>query len=93
MNENKKNSGDLKVILGCLVLIILMFFAVKLIFAFLGEAIPQKGTEPAAGQEAVSSSRSEALPAPRYCPHCGQGLPESFQWGQFCPYCGEEAAL
>ncbi len=91
MEENgKKKDGP--VILGLIVLIVLMFFAVKLIFAFLDEAIPQKGTEPAASQEAVSSSQSETLPAPRYCPHCGQGLPESFQWGQFCPYCGEEVS-
>jgi len=91
VNEDKKKNGDLKVILGCLVLIVLMFFAVKLIFVFLGEAIPQKGIEPAAGQ-GTSASQSETLPAPRYCPHCGQGLPESFQWGQFCPYCGEEVS-
>ncbi len=91
MEENgKKKDGP--VILGLIVLIVLMFFAVKLIFAFLGEAIPQKGIGPAAGQEAVSSSQSVPLPAPRYCPHCGQGLPESFQWGQFCPYCGEEVS-
>ena len=25
----------------------------------------------------------------RFCPYCGEKLPEDFQWGWFCPYCGE----
>ncbi len=91
MEENGKKRDGL-VIFGLIALIVLMFFGVKLIFGFLDAAIPQ--TPPASVQEAdreAASSQGEVLPAPRYCPSCGQALPESFQWGQFCPYCGEKA--
>ncbi len=90
--EEKGKKKDGPVIFGLIVLIVLMFFGVKLIFGFLEEAIPQ--TPPASSQAAsqeAASSQSEALPAPRYCPDCGQALPESFQWGQFCPFCGKRA--
>ncbi len=91
MEENgKKRDGP--VIAGLIALIVVLFVGVKLIFAGLGAAIPRApaASPPAASREA-EASQSGALPAPNYCPHCGQGLPESFRWGQFCPYCGEEA--
>ncbi len=90
--EEKGKKSDGPVILGLIALIVLLFLGVKLIFGFLGEAIPQTpaASTQAAGQE-TESSRSGSLPAPRYCPSCGEPLPESFQWGQFCPYCGEQA--
>ncbi len=86
--EEKGKKRDGPVILGLIALIVLMFFAVKLIFGFLEDAIPQT---PSASVQAAASSQSESLPAPRYCPSCGEELPEPFQWGQFCPYCGEKA--
>ncbi len=90
--EEKGKKKDGPVILGLIALIVLMFLGVKLIFGFLDKAIPQT---PAASTQAVSqeaaSSQSGSLPAPRYCPSCGQALPESFQWGQFCPFCGKKA--
>jgi len=93
MEENgKKREGP--AILGLIVLIVLMFLGVKLIFGFLEEAIPQTAT--ASSQETgqgTSSAQSGSLPDPRYCPSCGEELPESFRWGQFCPYCGEKSGL
>ncbi len=92
--EEKGKKRDGPVILGLIALIVLMFFAVKLIFGFLDKAIPQ--TPPASVQEAgqeAASFQGESLPAPRYCPSCGEELPASFRWGQFCPYCGEKSKL
>jgi len=90
--EEKGKKKDGLVILGLIALIVLMFLGVKLIFGFLDKAIPQTPSDStqAVSQEA-DSSRSETFPAPRYCPSCGQALPESFQWGQFCPFCGKKA--
>lgn len=93
MNENEKKSGDWKMIIGGILLIIVLFAGIKLIFWGLGEAIPQthlNGTPAAStSQSAPAGSRSETE-APSFCVHCGKALPDSFQWGQFCPWCGEK---
>ncbi len=93
MNDNEKKSSDWKIIIGGILLIIVLFIGVKLVFRFLEEAIPQShltGTPAvSASQSAPDTSQGEAE-APSFCVHCGKGLPESFQWGQFCPYCGEK---
>lgn len=92
MNENEKKSGDWKMIIGGILLIIVLFAAIKFIFWGLGEAIPQthlNGAPASASQSAQAGSRSET-DAPSFCVHCGKALPDSFRWGQFCPYCGEK---
>ena len=92
MNEEKKKS-DLPLILGLLALILVLFLGVKIVFASLDVALPGL-KDMAADYEArhstssASQSVEEENPAPRFCPHCGDGLPETFAWGQFCPYCG-----
>lgn len=93
MNDNEKKSGDWKMIIGGILLIIVLFAAIKFIFWGLGEAIPQTHLN---GAPAASASQSREEPAgsqedaPSFCVHCGKALPDSFRWGQFCPYCGEK---
>lgn len=93
MNENEKKSGDWKMIIGGILLIIVLFAGIKLIFWGLGEAIPQThlNDTPAASvsQSAPAGSGSETE-APSFCVHCGKGLPGRFRWGQFCPYYGKK---
>ena len=93
MNDNEKKSGDWKMIIGGILLIIVLFAGVQFVFWFLGQAVPQthlNGTPAAsASQSAPAGSRSET-DAPSFCVHCGKALPDSFQWGQFCPYCGKK---
>lgn len=87
MDENTPKKSDLR-ILWMVALIIVLFIAIQLIFAMLGAAIPQeKHAQPPA--TTPEQSVSETLPAPSFCPFCGEKLPEDFQWGWFCPYCGE----
>ena len=68
-----------------------LVLGVILIFAMLEIAIPKPEglvqTQEVSGVEAEENTQ----PAPKFCPDCGQGLPESFDWGQYCPYCGEQA--
>ena len=91
MNENEKKSGDWKMIIGGIVLIIVLFVGIKLIFWGLGEAIPQTHLNGAPSSSVSQSAQvGSQADAPSFCVHCGKGLPESFQWGQFCPYCGEK---
>ena len=62
---------------------------VILIFAMLEIAIPkQEAPVQPLQPESSMGELIEEQPAPSYCPHCGEGLPESFTWGKFCPYCG-----
>ena len=42
------------------------------------------------GASSAPEDAGSAQPAPSFCPFCGEGLPSSFQWGQYCPYCGEQ---
>ena len=88
---NEKKTGDWKVILGGIVLIVVLFISIKLIFWGLDQAIPK---QPVGGVQSVQSSQSVPsggdADAPDFCVHCGKGLPESFEWGQFCPYCGKK---
>ena len=92
MNENKKKSSDWRIIIGGIVLIVVLFVAIKFIFWGLGETIRRNHPEVYQNQ-AVSQSTSASQSgqeAPGFCVHCGKELPESFQWGQFCPWCGEK---
>ena len=88
---NEKKTGDWKVILGGIVLIVVLFISIKLIFWGLDQAIPK---QPVGDVQSVQSSQSvpagSDTDAPSFCVHCGKGLPESFEWGQFCPYCGKK---
>ena len=103
MEDNTKTQNQTIVIIGLIALIFALFIGVKLIFAGLDAAIDSEDTLPAASQStqvdvpdqsAASSTptggEQSDLPAPSFCPHCGDGLPESFDWGQFCPWCGEK---
>ena len=92
MNENEKKSSDWKVIVGGIVLIVVMFAAIKFLFWGLGEVIHQDtpASQSTSISQDVSASQSGQAEAPSFCVHCGKELPESFQWGQFCPWCGEK---
>ena len=93
MNENEKKSRDWKAIVGGVILVIVLFMGVKLVFWGLEQIAPRSHTD---GLQSISDSQGdpeasqEKAPAPSFCVHCGKGLPESFQWGQFCPWCGEK---
>ena len=94
MNDgNKEKKGGLWQIVGLTALIVVLFVGIKLVFAGLEAAIPQDGS----GSQSVSQSVAEEDPqtedgekAPAFCPFCGEGLPDSFQWGQYCPWCGKQ---
>ena len=92
MNGNKKQSGDWKLIVGGILLIIVLFAASKFIFWGLEQVIPKA---PPDVSQSVSASRDVSAAqsgqeSPSFCVHCGKALPERFEWGQFCPYCGEK---
>ena len=92
MNENEKQSGDWKLIVGGILLIIVLFAAIKFIFLGLEQVIPRA---PSDVSQSVSASRDVSAAqsgqeSPSFCVHCGKALPERFEWGQFCPYCGEK---
>ncbi|MCI8303371.1 MAG: hypothetical protein HFF52_01945 [Lawsonibacter sp.] len=93
MNENKKQSGDWKMIIGGIALIIVLFMGVKLLFWGLEAAIPQNrlnSPPPVSASQSPPAGSGGEETAPSFCIHCGRALPESFQWGQFCPCCGEK---
>lgn len=92
MNDNEKKTGDWKMIVGGILLIIVLFVGIKFIFWGLGQVIPKA---PADVSQSTSVSRDassaqEDREAPSFCVHCGKALPDSFRWGQFCPWCGEK---
>ena len=87
MNDNEKKSGDWKLIVGGIALIVVLFIGIKFIFWGLDQAIPKP---PADVSQSVSGASTGGEEAPSFCVHCGKALPDSFQWGQFCPYCGEK---
>ena len=94
MNENEKQSGDWKLIVGGILLIIVLFAAIKFIFLGLEQVIPRA---PSDVSQSVSASQDVSAAqsgqeSPSFCVHCGRELPERFEWGQFCPYCGEKVA-
>ncbi len=89
---NEKKSGDWKMIIGGILLIVVLFVSIKFVFWGLGEVIRQDIPD---ASQSGSVSRSETASsggqeAPSFCVHCGKALPESFQWGQYCPWCGEK---
>ena len=94
MNENEKKTGDWKTILGGIALIAVLFISIKIIFWGLDQVIPKQSGGDVQSSQSVSASvppeGQETEDAPSFCVHCGKGLPESFQWGQFCPYCGKK---
>ena len=102
MEDNTKTQSQAIVIIGLIALIFALFIGVKLVFAGLDAAIDSEDTlSPASqsvqvdapdqsGSSAPANAEQSGLPAPSFCPHCGDGLPESFTWGQFCPWCGEK---
>ena len=86
MNPSKKK--NLLTVAGLILLLLACVAAVELIFMGLGEAIPNQGRG-SAGQSVQTQLPDQSAPAaPSFCPFCGEGLPSTFQWGQFCPYCG-----
>ncbi|USF26793.1 hypothetical protein N510_001725 [Firmicutes bacterium ASF500] len=87
MNDNEKKSGDWKLIVGGIALIVVLFIGIKFIFWGLDQAIPKP---PADVSQSVPDTSTGGEEAPSFCVHCGKALPDSFQWGQFCPYCGEK---
>jgi len=93
LDENKKKSGDIKLIIGGIVLIAVLFVGIKFIFWGLEQMIPKDRFSESVGASVsvdVSAGQSGQEDAPSFCVHCGKALPESFQWGQFCPWCGEK---
>ena len=86
MNPSKKK--NLLTVAGLILLLLACVAAVELIFMGLGEAIPNQGRS-SAGQSVQTQLPDQSAPAaPSFCPFCVEGLPSTFQWGQFCPYCG-----
>ncbi len=100
MDEQEKTGGGRKnawlPIAGGVALIITLFILVKLIFAGLERALPPERLHPdyftasASQGQAPGGPEDGAPPAPAFCPFCGEGMTDSFQWGQFCPWCGEK---
>ena len=93
MNENKKKSGDWKMIVGGIALIVVLFIGIKFVFWGLGQVIPKPPadlSQSAQSSQSVPAGGDGEEDAPDFCVHCGKGLPESFEWGQFCPWCGEK---
>jgi membrane protease subunit (stomatin/prohibitin family) len=97
--NNNKTQNQAIVIIGLVALIIALFIGVKLVFAGLDTAMPdlkhmgadyEARHSASASMVAEETTQGEEQPAPKFCPHCGDGLPESFDWGQFCPWCGEK---
>lgn len=86
-NDNQKNTWI--PIVGGIVLIIVLFIAVKLIFVWLGAAVPPERLNPDLAQSQGVTEQIET-DAPVFCPFCGETLHDSFRWGQFCPWCGEK---
>ena len=93
--EEKKKSW--LTIAGLIALIVVLFLGIKLVFAGLGAAIPQKPAGPGEptvpGEPGLTEQVGQPGPgqtAPAFCPFCGRELNASFQWGQFCPFCGEK---
>ena len=91
MNGDENKTGDWKMILGGILLIVVLFVGVNLVFWLLGEVIHQD-----VGGEPPGVSASQSAPGdrevPSFCVHCGGELPKSFEWGQFCPWCGQKVA-
>ena len=91
MNPSKKK--NLLTVAGLILLLLACVAAVELIFMGLGEAIPNQGRG-SAGQSVQTQLPDQSAPvAPSFCPFCGEGLPSTFQWGQFCPYCGGQVEV
>ena len=89
---NEKKPGEWKKIVGAVLLIVLLFVAIKLIFWELGQVIPKQvggDVQSVQSSQSVSTGKS-GEEAPSFCVHCGKALPDSFEWGQFCPWCGEK---
>lgn len=92
MNDNEKKTGDWKMIVGGILLIIVLFVGIKFIFWGLEQVIPKQvsgDVQSVQSSQSVSADKS-GEEAPSFCVHCGKALPDSFQWGQFCPWCGEK---
>ena len=103
MDEKKKRT--IMSIVGMVALLLVCVIGVQMVFAGLGVAFSDQGdatsgpgsqgdsVQSSSEQDSDSSEASSAVaaqPAPSFCPFCGEGLPSSFQWGQYCPYCGEQ---
>ena len=89
MNESGKKKSDGLVIAGGIALIAVLVIAIKLIFAWLGAAVPPERLNPDLAQSQGVTEQMET-DTPAFCPFCGETLHDSFRWGQFCPWCGEK---
>ena len=86
MEENTtKKELSLVVWVGILAALVI---GVICVFTMLEVAIPKVDVPPIQQEELVGGIAAEQ-PAPKFCPDCGAGLPDSFAWGKFCPFCGE----
>jgi len=90
MNEDKKQTW--LPIVGGIALIVVLFIAIKLIFAGLERAIPRQPPEDTSApfSQSAQTEQPAGVQAPSFCPFCGEELNSSFQWGQYCPFCGEK---
>ena len=93
MDENEKNTGGWKQIIGGILMIIVLFVGIKFVFWGLEQAIPKRQTGASSSISQGASASRSGQEAPGFCVHCGKALPDSFRWGQFCPYCGEKNEL
>ena len=89
MSEGEKKGGELWKIAGAILLILALFVGVQLIFSGLERAIPKERGDVSQSASSPQKPSDGEERRPLYCVHCGEKLPEDFQWGWFCPYCGE----
>jgi len=91
VNESGTRSNDWKIIIGGIALIAVLFAGIKFTFWGLGKMVGQDNPDVSQSQPpGASQSRVGEPSGPAYCVHCGEQLPEGFQWGQYCPFCGEK---
>ena len=91
---NEKKPGGWRMIMGGILLILALYLGIQFVFWGLEQAIAKRPDTGMQSGQSVSASLSPEgrgeENVPSFCVHCGEGLPESFQWGQFCPYCGKK---
>jgi len=87
--EEKKKRPEWLTIVGLLALVLALMLGIKLMFGMLETAIPPMDAAGSASSAVVGEQQGDGeQKGPKFCIHCGEGLPEQFRWGQYCPECG-----
>ena len=94
--EEKKKRPEWLTLIGLLVLVLALMLGVKIVFGMLETAIPPIDSSGDSSSVVVDpfefgEQQGEGeQQGPKFCIHCGEGLPEHFAWGQYCPQCGKK---